>query len=214
MLALLDKRFQSKQTATRISILTAMYSKRFNPNQDMRKYIDEFETLFAQLERIGSDIKIPEAHKAPLLLAIMGNSSPLESPVAALRTKDTDQLSWEAVSSDVIQEWTQLKPKGSGSPEQESDRNDNGNGNNCRRRRLRANRAASAKRNFKFCDGRGHTAENCYSNPESPNCKLLDKVKSSLQSMIATASERQKQHKISQASFWWSHSNQRKQIIL
>lgn len=41
--------------------------------------------------------------------ASMRNSSPLASTVAALRTRDTDQLSWEAVSSDLIQKWSALR---------------------------------------------------------------------------------------------------------
>lgn len=42
----------------------------------MGKEIDGFETFFAQLERTGQEPKILEAHKAPYLLASMGNSSP------------------------------------------------------------------------------------------------------------------------------------------
>lgn len=64
MLSLLDKRFSLKRTATRISILIAMYSKRFTANQEMIRYIDEFERWFAQLDGMGSDMRVPEAHKA------------------------------------------------------------------------------------------------------------------------------------------------------
>lgn len=111
MLEMLDNRFASNRTATRISVLTAMYTKRFNYKQHLPTYIDEFESLFAQLERMGTDNEIPEFHKAPLLLSSMGNNSPLESTVAALRTKDTDQLTWEDVTSDLIQERTKWKSR-------------------------------------------------------------------------------------------------------
>lgn len=105
ILDLLDKRFASNRTATCVSILTEMFSKRFGAKDEMPKFIDEFENLFAQLERTGTKTKIPEADKAPLLLASMGNASPLKSTCAALWTQDTDQLSWEVVIADLIQEW-------------------------------------------------------------------------------------------------------------
>lgn len=74
----------------------------------MLKFIDEFETLFEQLERMGTKTKIPETHKAPLIFASIGNSSPLESIVAELRTQCSDQITREAVTVDVIKEWSHL----------------------------------------------------------------------------------------------------------
>lgn len=56
----------------------------------MSTYIDDFDSLFDQLERMGEDTKIPETHKTPLLLASTGNNSPLESTIVALRTRDAD----------------------------------------------------------------------------------------------------------------------------
>lgn len=75
----------------------------------MAKYVDEFESLFLQLERMGDDTKIPQSHKTLLLLEIMNNSSLIESTVVALRTQEPDQLSWKAVSADQIHAWTQTK---------------------------------------------------------------------------------------------------------
>lgn len=105
MLSLLEKLFASKRTATRISVLTSLFAKRFHgqTRDDMATHINEFEMLFSQLQCMGDESKIPKSFKAPLLLASMGKSSPLESTVAALRTRDSDQLSWEAVSADLIQ---------------------------------------------------------------------------------------------------------------
>lgn len=72
----------------------------------MALFIGEFETLLSQLEKMKTDTKIPEIHKAPLLLASLRNSSPLESTIAALRTCDCSHLTWDALTSDLIQEWT------------------------------------------------------------------------------------------------------------
>lgn len=112
MLEMLNNGFALNRTATRISVLTSMYIKRFNcKRDDIATFVDEFESLFAQLERMGAETEIPESHKAPLLLVSMGNNSPLESTVAALRKKETDKLSWEDVTSDLIQEWNQIKSR-------------------------------------------------------------------------------------------------------
>ena len=126
---------------------------------------------------MGDDTKIPETHKAPLLLASMGNRSQLESTVAALRTRDTDQLSWAAVSADLIQEYNQLQENTPGHhtrvPNYESGNNNNennhiNNNNNNRNRRFRANKVRTK---CEFCGGRNHTAEHCFHNPDSPKCK-------------------------------------------
>lgn len=69
--------------------------------RDMAIHIDKFETLFAKLERMGDETKIPESHKAPLLLPSKGIQSALGSKVAALRTNDTDKLSREDVTDRI-----------------------------------------------------------------------------------------------------------------
>lgn len=46
--------------------------------------------------------KIPESHKVPLFLTGLGTSSPLEHILAAVLTKDTDQLFLKGVSADLI----------------------------------------------------------------------------------------------------------------
>ena len=45
----------------------------------MPKFILEFKTIFGQLERMGENMKVPESHKAPLLLANLRINSHLES---------------------------------------------------------------------------------------------------------------------------------------
>lgn len=65
MLEMLDNQFPSNRTTTSISALTQMYTKRFNATHyDMATYIDEFETLFAQLKRMGHKTRIPDSHEA------------------------------------------------------------------------------------------------------------------------------------------------------
>lgn len=58
---------------------------------------------------MGTDTSIPDSHKAPQLLASMSSNSPLESTVVAQCTCDSDELMWEHVTADLIQEWIRLK---------------------------------------------------------------------------------------------------------
>lgn len=109
MIEMLEKQLALTRTATRISVLKEMYSKRLSSEDNMATYNDEFETLFLQLKRMGTDTRISETHKTTLLLTRLGKSSPLESTAAVLKTLDFDQLTRDAVTFDVIQEWTQLK---------------------------------------------------------------------------------------------------------
>lgn len=151
----------------------------------MAEYIDEFESLFSQLERMGDDTKISVSHKAPLLIESMGNSSLYEPSVAALRTRDTDQLSWDAVSADLIQEWTQIKyqiqDNGDNKSNNGDDRTHETGGSRHRNRRFRAN--CTNVITCTFCGKENHTADECYSNPNTPKCKLPSKLKESLKSM-------------------------------
>ena len=105
MINALDSRFASTRATTRISVMTALYTKRYSDKEDMTEYVDGFESLFAQLLRMGESHAVPESHKVGILLASMGSNSRLESACAALRMKDIDSLSWDSVTADLIQEW-------------------------------------------------------------------------------------------------------------
>ena len=82
ILELLDKSYPSTRAATRISILTSVYSNTFDSKDKTPCYIDEFKLLFAHLERMGDDAAVPESHKAPFLLASLCNYVPLEITIA------------------------------------------------------------------------------------------------------------------------------------
>lgn len=109
MLDLLHMRFASNRMATCIFVLQSLYSKQFSSSDDLSTYIDELQSLFMMLEHMSEDTKILETHRALLLKASMGNMSPLESSIVALRTRDKDQLPCEYVTSDLIQEWSQIR---------------------------------------------------------------------------------------------------------
>ena len=62
---------------------------------DMVKYIDEFEQLFYQLEKMGELSKISECYKVPLRSASMGMQSLLKNAVFSLHLKKINALKWE-----------------------------------------------------------------------------------------------------------------------
>lgn len=225
MLELLDKRYASTRAANRISVLTSVYGKKYQDTMSMPKFVDEFETLFAQLERMGEDTAVPESHKAPLLLASMGHESALESTVAALRLKETACLTWEAVSADLIQEWKRVSNstssktiahKNSKKFRRSNNLEDQGH-SEVKATTYKAARASSDD-SCGFCGKKGHTTPDCFLNPKSPNCKLTDQAKQSLKglssqvktdksqkkrlhfSTLAVLSRSRRAHKVSQKS--------------
>lgn len=106
MLEILENLFASN----RISGLDIMYTKRFySKDDDMSMYIHAFQSLFGQLKSMRPDTNIPKLHRALLLLASIRNNSPLESTVVALYTKDTDKLTRETITLDLVQEWQKIK---------------------------------------------------------------------------------------------------------
>lgn len=205
MLSLLDKRYAPRRAASRISVLTSVYGKRYSGKENMSKYIDEYESLFAQLERMGSDASIPEAHKAPILLASMGHNSIMENTIAALRLKDIEDLTWEAVTSDLIQEWKSITSLGSSSSNNGKETQGRYNGGSSRfqnkKKALIANKGNRRGENENssldcgFCGKPGHDAENCFLNPNSPRCKLSEQAKKSMRA-LAGSSKSEKKEKV------------------
>lgn len=109
LIELLDQLYATMRSASRISTLNSVYSKNYQNIKNIGAYIDEFESLFAQLEIMGNDTDVPESHKLALLLASMGTTSILESSVAVLRVMDTVDLTWQLVTAGLILEYRQTK---------------------------------------------------------------------------------------------------------
>lgn len=54
---------------------------------------------------MGKAVAVPESHRVPTLLASMDQTSEMEPIAAALRTKDADDLTWDYVSTTLIDEY-------------------------------------------------------------------------------------------------------------
>lgn len=83
--------------------------------QNMSSYVHQYTSLFPQLERMGKDSAIPQAHKAPILLASIDPSCHLESSAAALRTKDSTDLTWDYVATTLMDHYNAKDSLESGS---------------------------------------------------------------------------------------------------
>lgn len=64
----LDKQLASNWTAIWLFILVVMYSEHYSSKNNMAKYINKFETVFAQLEWLPENTRVPEAYWAVLPL--------------------------------------------------------------------------------------------------------------------------------------------------
>ena len=111
MIKLLDARYASNRTVSRIATQTQLFRMTYQA-QDMPSYIDQYTSLFTQLERMGKDAAIPESHKAPMLLASINPDSILEPTAAALRTKHLSELTWDYVATNLIHEYNARKSNG------------------------------------------------------------------------------------------------------
>ncbi len=194
MLKLLDNRYASSRAATRISVLTSVYAKRWNGKEHMGKFVDEFESLFSQLERMGEDVKIPETHKGPLLLASIGHGTVLESTVAALRLKDTSDLKWPSITSDLIQEHmairsSQMRGRKSGkNSESVTQEGSCSNQQNSKRHSASTAKNSTSKKDQEctYCGRKGHTREKCWINPDSDDCRLPEETKKKMANRAKT----------------------------
>ena len=216
MVKLLDARYASNRTVSRIAVQTQLYRMRYK-DQDMSKYIDEYTALFSQLEFMGKSVAIPDAHKAPMLLASIDPTSEMESIAAALRTKDAEELTWEFVSTTLIDEFrARRRPfskstmSGKRKKKNKDKRNvpyfnnhdDESSSDEASSIQIATRALAAALGNMKagnrnpssevcdFCERRGHNASNCFLNPDNPNNKLSGQMKERM--MVANASKSSK----------------------
>ncbi len=177
----LDQRYTSNRAASRIATSTAVYSKHYSDSMNTSKYIDEFSQLFSQLEMMGDSAMLPEAHKAPILLASLGTSSRLENTAAALRLKDLDDLTWESVTTDLIQEYERRTTV----MERHERKNAKPHRGSLKKSLHKSNKVTPASQKDVECTfygKKGHEAINCFLNPASPNCKLKPSARANIQS--------------------------------
>ena len=146
----------------------------------MSAYIDQYASLFSQLERMGKDAAIPESHKAPMLLAPINLDSVLEFTAAVLRTKEVSELTWDFVATTLIDEYNARQSPAPVRQSRRKKRNGNtkdpiGSDFENTVEEFAAAMRGRTPRGTKcdFFDRIGHTANRCFLNPDNPNNRCL-----------------------------------------
>ena len=100
----LNERYASQNTATRVQLQTELYQNSFSKNQAMSEYVDEFESVFAQLEAMESPV--PESMQIAILFASFSSTaeSSYGAIITALQTLGDDDLSWERATARLLQQ--------------------------------------------------------------------------------------------------------------
>lgn len=168
MLEALDERFASKRATSQIALIDSILRKKFRSGDDMEKYVNEFESLFSQLSQVQSETTIPDILKGPMLLSSIQYGTGLESMAAALRTKDIKELTWKSVSADLIEERKRVN-QGEGLIER-----------NSHKKPHLAKTAKGSDVTCGFCGKKNHTADTCFMNPESEQCRLTEQEKENI----------------------------------
>ena len=151
MLSKLDKRYDSKTTASRILRMTELVSMRYtNIRDDMSVHIDKMAGLVEQLRSMGTTMD------DTLAIGILVSSievTELLAVTASIKTLAESDINWEAVSSRFIEEvHTLYEPNGHS---------------------VRANSAeTSVENSCGICGKKSHKTSSCFLNLMSPNCRI------------------------------------------
>eukprot|EP00171_Calliarthron_tuberculosum_P001098 IDg1098t1 len=112
----------------------------------------------------------------------MGHESPLESTVAAMRLKDINDLTWETVTADLIQESKKIKGsknkqqhKHSKKPNADFSSNPT-TGKRIERKHAFKELGSSSCDKCSFCGKTGHKCDDWFLNPNSPKCRLPEQA--------------------------------------
>ena len=112
MLELLDARYASKRSVSWIALLHTICTKKHKGKEDLAKFVDDFDRLFSQFEQIKPDVIFPDEIKVGLFMASLQETASLKSSLASLKLQDDDKLTWEIVTSDLIEVWNQQPEAG------------------------------------------------------------------------------------------------------
>ena len=107
MIESIDKIFGSKRAASKIAVLTSVFSKRYAYNKNTTRYIDEHNQALANSNR-WTKIRYTDSLKGPILISSFGTDSQFESCIAVLRVRDSIP-SWKELTADFILEAIRIR---------------------------------------------------------------------------------------------------------
>ena len=182
MLELFDARYASKRSVSWIALLHTICTKKHKGKEDLAKFVDEFDRLFSQFEQIKPEVNFPDEIKVGLFMASLQETSSLKSSLASLKLQDDDKLTWETVTSDLIEVWNQQ-------PEAGRTKQD-GEGSSRTRKKKSRNAHGAQVGVCSFCgETHGNPGSGCFWNPANPNNKLPKALKKKLASGAETEPE-------------------------
>ena len=147
MLEKLDRRYDSKTTASKIAKMSELVSMRYTSiRDDMARHVDRMAALIEQLRSMKTTLD--DSLAIGILVASIDVPSLL--PItAAIKTLAESDINWEDVTSRLIEESKTLTS--SSGP---------------------VDRANAAMSSCQICQKNSHRTENCFLNPMNPHNKL------------------------------------------
>ncbi len=172
MVAKLKERYESTKLSTRLHLMKELQSLRYRRGMDMGEYVDTFASVVERLAAM--DAQIDEQWQVSLFLTSVEEQ--FETVVAALRTISNESVTWEAVTSRLIDEATDRRNKRN--PHSGGSRSALFAGSRREKRRGPSKTSGGSpssggsnkkNRHCTYCGRDGHLAERCWNNPHSQN---------------------------------------------
>lgn len=100
MLTKLRERYASSKLSTRMSLIAELQGLRYKSG-DMSDYVDTFAALLDGLEAMDA----PVPHELAIIMFLHSMSGHFEATVSALRTLGEDRLTWDDVTTRLVEEY-------------------------------------------------------------------------------------------------------------
>lgn len=99
----LEARYAAKKISNKLSILHEIFSKTYTAGDDLSDFIRDLETSFSKLENAGQTLT--ELLQVSVLLTSLKECEEFQATVAAIRTMEETNATWESVTTRLIDEY-------------------------------------------------------------------------------------------------------------
>jgi hypothetical protein len=149
MVQKLRERYASTKLSTRMSLLAELHNLRYKSG-DMGEYVDKYAALLERLTAMAAEIP----QELAIIMFLNSMQGKFEAIVAALRTMGDEKLTWNDVTTRMIEEAASSS---------------NSRGSRDHSAMVTKSKATSQ---CAGCKKTGHTFENCWWNPNNPKNRL------------------------------------------
>lgn len=98
----LIERYASSATSNKISVMTSLMNSRYDGKNEIAEHISQMESMFNRLRAMGSSVE--ENMKVAILLVSVGGQTDLKSTISAIKTMDTERVTWDYVTGRLVEE--------------------------------------------------------------------------------------------------------------